>query len=266
LHIGPQLAIYSRSKRMWRPAGGTRMVNRGEQAIEVQNGEYVPAPCVRQDVAVVVHVGNGDANPLVVDLSEGWAAAVAAYEQINRKARAKRRVGAKGAWFAPLPTKRATGLTTLVETAAAAGYADPNRPGPGQVGEVVTVAGIDFTRIQAAPAPDTVRPCGPQGSVTFSGAELVGGHGPMPDPATAPTERGELSETARQLVAAIWQARTVDGLAILWNMAGDRGVAWAGPVAMAGDARRRQIECVQRAMHVAGTVKCACGWLAGQIA
>jgi hypothetical protein len=266
LHIGPQLAIYSRAKRMWRPTSGTRMVNRGEQAIEVQNGEYVPAPCVRQDVAVVVHVGNGDANPLLVNLTEGWAAAVAAHEQINRKARAKRRVGAKGAWFAPLPTKRATGLTTLVETAAAAGYADPNRPGPGQVGEVVTVAGIDFTRIQAAPiawgdpAPRSAAAIAAAPTPNISGAELVGGHGPMPSIVN------ELTDTARQLIAAIWQARTLDGLAILWNMAGDRGVAWAGPVAMAGDARRRQIECVQRAMHVAGTVKCACGWMAGQIA
>jgi hypothetical protein len=302
LHIGPQLAIYSRARRMWRPTGGTHdLVRNGEvvrygsgDPVQVPNGEYVPAPCVRQDVAVVVHIFNGDANPLLLNLAEGWAAAVAAYEQIQRKARAKRKVGAQGAWFAPLPTKRPSTLTSFVETAAARQYADPNRPGPGQVGEVVTVAGVDFTRKVAAAdvgaehigymTPDgpvitaappvgdvSVRMCGPQGAVTYatSGAEAVGGHGSMPPvtPADAPLagDTDPLAETRKQLIAAIWQARTLDGLAILWNMANDRGVRWSGPVEMAGNARRRQIECPQRALHN-GSGKCACGWMAGQVA
>jgi hypothetical protein len=257
LHIGPQLAIYSRARRMWRPTGGTHDLVRNGQvvryqsgdAVQVPNGEYVPAPCVRQDVAVVVHVGDGDANPLLVNLSEGWAAAVAAYEQINRKSRASRKVGAAGAWFVPLPTKRASRLSNFVETAAAARYADPNRPGPGQV---------------AAAGQEAVR--GPDGMVRWedrTAAEMMGLPGAADPPLAGDAD--PLGETRRQLIDAIWQARTVDGLGILWNMARDRGVPWAGPVAMAGDARRRQIECVQRALH-AGGGKCACGWVAGQIA
>lgn len=283
LHIGPQLAIYSRARKMWRRLPGERDLYRDGKLqtypsgdpIRVPNGEYVPAPCVRQDVAVVVHIHDGDAAPLLLNLAEGWDAAQAAYEQINRKSRAKRKLGAQGAWFAPLPTKRPSRLSNFVETAAAAQHADPYRPGPGQVGEVVNVGGIDFTRKVAADDV-TVRMCGPGGAVTYaaSGAETVGGHGSMPPVVAAPPpadpvpadENDPLAETRRQLIAAIWQARTLDGLAILWNMANDRGVKWIGPVAMAGDARRRQIECVQRSMHTPGTVKCACGWMAGQVA
>lgn len=264
LHIGPQLAIYSRARRMWRPTGGSRpLVRDGVQQtypsgdpIMVPNGEYVPAPCVRQDVAVVVHIHDGDAAPLLVNLAEGWEAAQAAYAQINRKARAKRKLGAAGAWFAPLPTKRPSRLTTFVETAAAAQYADPNRPGPGQVGEVVTVGGIDFTRKVAA---DDV------------GAEHIGEQVAVRDPASgivswqatdavAAAAEAATDVVRGQLIAAIWQARTVDALGILWNMANDRGVRWSGPVERAGDARRKQIECVQRALHT-GRGKCACGWM-----
>jgi hypothetical protein len=282
LHIGPQLAIYSRARRMWRPTGGShRLMRNGEVArypsgdpIMVPNGEYVPAPCVRQDVAVVVHVFNGDANPLLLNLAEGWSAAVAAYEQIQRKTRAKRKVGAAGAWFAPLPTKRPDRLKTFVETAAAAQYADPNRPGPGQVGEIMTVGGVDFTRKVAAGDVGTITPAppaagqeavrGPDGMVRWedrTAAEMMG----LPGADEAARKFDALDETRRLLIDAIWQARTVDALAILWKMAQDRGVHWSGPVAMAGDSRRRQIECGQRALHT-GSGKCACGWMAGQVA
>lgn len=299
LHIGPQLAIYSRARRMWRPTGGAHpLMGRNGEAVRypsgdvimVPNGEYVPAPCVRQDVAVVVHIFDGDANPLLLNLAEGWAAAVAAHEQIQRKARAKRKVGAAGAWFAPLPTNRPSRLTSFVEHAAAQRYADPSRPGPGQVGEVVTVAGVDFERKVAAADAGTVIACGPP---SFGGATIT--PAPAPGPAagqeavrgpdglvrwedrTAAEMMGlpgadeaarkfdEKDEIRRLLIDAIWQARTVDALAVLWKMARDRGVRWSGPVAMAGDSRRRQIECGQRALH-AGSGKCACGWMAGQVA
>jgi hypothetical protein len=271
LHIGPQLAIYSRARRMWKRLPGMRHSGRtypSGDPIMVPNGEYVAAPCVRQDVGVVVHVADGDAAPLLINLAEGWSAARAAHEQINRKSRAKRKLGAQGAWFAPLPTRRPDRLSSFTETAAAAAYADPYRPGPGQQAAV----GVD-----AAGGAVVARLCGPGGSVTYvtSGPEAVGGHGSLPPAivaAPAPAEPaapelGDEKEVVRgQLIAAIWQARTLDGLAILWNMANDRGVSWSGPIAMAGDARRRQIECVQRSMHVPGTVKCACGWMSGQVA
>jgi hypothetical protein len=298
LHIGPQLAIYSRARRMWRPTGGAHPLMRNGEVVRfpsgdpimVPNGEYVPAPCVRQDVAVVVHIFDGDAAPLLLNLAEGWSAAVAAYEQIQRKTRAKRKVGAAGAWFAPLPTKRPSRLTSFVEHAAAQRYADPNRPGPGQVGEVVTVAGVDFTRKVAAGDVGTVVAAGPpmsdgttrysvdvqEGAPTPDGWKTHTAAGPVreevavrdPDSGIVtwqPVAADPLSETRKQLIAAIWQARTVDALAILWKMAQDRGVHWSGPVAMAGDSRRRQIECGQRQLHT-GSGKCACGWMAGQVA
>lgn len=257
LHIGPQLAIYSRARKMWRRLPGEHdLMRNGElqtypsgDPIRVPNGEYVPAPCVRQDVAVVVHIFDGDANPLLVNLAEGWSAAVAAYEQIQRKARAKRKVGAKGAWFAPLPSKRPDRLTTFVEHAAAQNYADPHRPGA----DTPAAAGQEAVR-------------GPDGMVRWedrTAAEMMGLPGAADPPLTGDTD--PLGELRRLLIDAIWQARTVDALAVLWKMAGDRGVKWAGPVAMAGDARRRQIECVQRALHT-GSGKCACGWMAGQVA
>lgn len=285
LHIGPQLAIYSRARRMWQPTGGThdlyragKLVTYGSgDPVQVPNGLYVPAPCVRQDVAVVVHVGDGDANPLLVNLAEGWEAATAAYAQINRKARAGRRVGAAGAWFVPLPTKRPNRLDNFVETAVAARHADPYRPAAGEVGEVVTVAGIDFTRKVADVQPGepvngwathtVVGPVREQVAVRDAATGLVSWQAAPANEtwATDIEAADRLAGVKQQLIAAIWQARTVDALAILWNMAKDRGVAWSGPVAMAGDARRRQIECGQRALHT-GTGKCACGWMAGQIA
>ncbi len=271
LHIGPQLAIYSRARKMWRPTGGTHSVTTadGSSTYEVSNGEYVPAPCVRQDVAVVVHLRDGKSVPYFVNLAEGWEAAQAAYAQMNREARAKRKIGGAGSWFAPVPgVVEPKPAQMLVQTAVAANYADPARPAAGQVGEVVSVGGIDFTRkvaangdvtvsvplTEGAPTPDGWR------TYTAGGAETVGGHGSMPPVNTeAPDPRSDL---ARLLIEAIWKAVTLDGLAILWNMARDRDVPWTGPVEQAADARRRQIECPQRAMsHVPGTVKCACGWV-----
>lgn len=356
LHIGPQLAIYSRARRMWRLTGGMHDLYRNGKLqtypsgdpVQVPNGEYVPAPCVRQDVAIVVHLRDGAAVPLFVNLAEGWDAAQAAYAQMNRESSAKRRLGAAGAWFVPVPNVvKPKPAQTLVEHAAAERYADPNRPAAGQVvgvtawdaaksapgatpvglpafgvdgstvasaqlmsdgtthyavGDTVSVAGLAFTKHAELP----------------SGADIVGGHGPLPagDPrdawckncapvlagasvtrvdgtqfgtlcvpcggvdersasgvdtarplpaalATAHLDAAqESANLSRKLIEAIWRAVTLDGLAILWNMARDRDVPWTGPVAAAADARRRQIECPQRTMaHVPGTAKCACGWV-----
>jgi hypothetical protein len=79
LHIGPQLAIYSRARRMWLPTP-----------------EYVPAPCVRQDVAVIVHVRDGKAIPYFVDLTAGWEAAQAAVRRSGRGETQADRVPATG--------------------------------------------------------------------------------------------------------------------------------------------------------------------------
>lgn len=316
LHIGPQLAIYSRARRMWNRLPGEHPAGNwpsGDVRMD-PNGEYVPTPCVRQDVAIVVHLRDGHAVPYFVNLTEGWDAAKAAHAQAARESRAKRALGAGGAWFAPVPNVAHPPVTqTLVETAVAAGYADPHRiewpaiagqfatdatpVGPlavgvdgstvataqlmsdgathYTVGDTVNVGGVNFVKhseiigVQASATP--AGPVTTHYAVTPSGAEIVGGHGPMPAPdarnALGRTEAEEARMAALEqegvrtyLIKAIWQARTLDALAILWNMARDRGVRWSGPVEMAADARRRQIECPQRALHTGGG-KCACGWM-----
>lgn len=131
LHIGPQLAIYSRAKSMWRPLGGMVKVtfSQSEGPVDFPAGEYVPAPCVRQDVGIVAHVLDGNANPYFVNLAEGWEAAKAARAQADRESRAKRKLGTAGAWFVEVPgIKRPAVAQLMTEQAVAAQYADPNRP------------------------------------------------------------------------------------------------------------------------------------------
>lgn len=278
LHIGPQLGIYSRARKMWRRLPGERTFRRGDRDVTVPNGEYVEAPCVRQDVAVVVHVHDGQAHPYFVNLTEGWGAAEAAYAQAKRESRAGRKLGAHGAWFVPMPgIKEPAPAQLITEQAAAANYADPYRPGPGlaampprhAVGDVVTVGGIPFTKHSEGPTGfEQVAVRDPaSGLVSFVPATPT-------NVAAADAALGAAGEVVKaktpadglraQLIEQIWKTESVGGLGVLWNMAKDRGVPWTGPVAMAGDARRRIIECVQRPLHVPSAtgmpVKCACGW------
>lgn len=308
LHIAPQLAIYSRARKMWRPTGGTVRVtfssNEGE--VEVPAGEYVPAPCVRQDVAIVVHVRDGQAVPYFVNLTAGWDAAVAAYEQAEREKAAGRKLGAAGSWFVPVPGVKFPSRTDLLtQQAVAAQYADPYRPPglPAADGEHVAVRGDDgqvrWVPAGSVPPVEQAYPGNPSpprfevvnqvtvGGVTFTKHSdgICNNCAPLLAGASSTrvdgTEFGTLcvncggvdersaeggtedpNRLARMLIEQIWKTPTVQGLAILWNMAKDRGVPWRGPVAQAADARRRQIECPQRALH-SGDGKCACGWVAG---
>lgn len=234
LHIGPQLATYSRAKRMWLPTP-----------------EYVRTPCVRQDVGIVVHARDGQATPYLINLAEGWEAAQAAYAQARRKARANTSLGVAGAWFAPLPNVREPApAQMLVEHAAAERYTDPARPGPGQVG------GIDFTRLVSTE--DTLaRGFAAPVSAPVEQVAVRGDDGMV---RWTDDKTPEDTALRAKLIEAIWRAQTVDALSVLWRMAGDREIPWTGPVAMAGDARRGQIECPQRALHT-GSGKCACGWM-----
>lgn len=228
LHIGPQEGIYSRALRMWLPTP-----------------EYVPAPCVRQDVGVVVHVRNGQAIPLFINLREGWEAAQAARAQADRERRAKRDFGSAGSWFAPVPgiverNPVAAKLDALTAGAVAADYGNPARPGPGQVG--------------AGPVAEQVAVTRPDGMTEWQPTSL------------AEQYPGEDAQRRKMLIDAIWQATELDHLARLWRAAERESVPWTGPVEMAGNARRRQIECVQRALHTGtdpGRDKCACGWMPG---
>jgi len=242
VHIAPQLAIYSRAREMWEPDGSTKTIvdSRGQER-EVPGGRYVPTPCVRQDVAIVVHLRDGDANPLFVNLHEGWEAACAFYEQMKRENRAKRRMGAAGAWFAPMPgIKTPAPAELLVADAAARDLASPYRPTALDRGALVEDG---VTEVAVTGVDGTVR------------------WGPEAQPLGMLVQAG----SSQQLIAAVWQAADLPALGAVWQAARDAGVSWGGALAMAGDARRRQIECPQRPLHI-GTGKCACGWMSPGLA
>jgi hypothetical protein len=204
LHIAPQLAIYSRSRKMWRPTGGTHVLlsANGEPKLDadgreqhVPNGEYVPAPCVRQDVAVVVHLRDGRAEPMFVNLAEGWEAAQAAYAQMNRESRAKTGMGKPGAWFVALPNvKRPQTAALFVQSQAAK---DPNvvrhslpagtpgwtPPASGCDNCAPLIAGASMTRVDGTD--ETQTQCIDCGSTAGSpNAAQAGGEVAVKDPAT----------------------------------------------------------------------------------
>jgi hypothetical protein len=267
LHIAPQLAIYSRARKMWRPTGGTHVLLGADgkpkldgdgREQQVPNGEYVPAPCVRPDVAVVVHLRDGRAEPFFINLAEGWDAARAAYEQMNRENRAKRELGRAGAWFVALPNiKRPQQAELFVDSMAAK---DPNvvRPAPAEpvTGEVAVRRADGLT--EWVPADEA--PIGAQVTVAGIGFTKV-------DSVENVVRHGALDEVDRSAIEAVWAATTVAGegqsLAEVYRIYVEVvGRQWGGRVAEAATARQRQIECPQRALHKGGG-KCACGWMTG---
>lgn len=217
LHIAAQEAGYSRARRMYRP----------------EEGRYVDAPCVRQDVGIVVHVRDGDAVPYFVDLAEGWEAVLAAVEQRERVKRAKRDLGVRGAWLAPVPGVKRP-IAAGIVAAGVAREAEQRREMP--VGTVLEVGGVTFRKERSIDEAFPLPPVDQRVGVVGTGEEFT------------------------NLIATIWQADSVEQLGSLWQVWTSAGGIWSGPVAMAGDARRRQIECVQRAGHAKGVIKCACGW------
>lgn len=284
LHIAPQLAIYSRARKMWRPTGGIHVLLGADgkpkldgdgREQQVPNGEYVPAPCVRQDVAVVVHLRDGQAVPYFINLAEGWDAAQAAYAQMNREARAKREMGRAGAWFVAMPgIKRPQQAELFVEAQAAKDpmvrhslpgqqqgvpaetTAPPAAPGAG-VGQVAVK---DPATGLVSWQPATEPPVGTQAQV--GGASFV-----KVDTTANVAALGALDEVDKSAIEAVWSATTVAGesqsLAEVYRIYVEVvGRQWGGRVAEAADARRRQIECPQRALHTGGG-KCACGWTTG---
>jgi len=275
LHIGPQLGIYSRAKRMWEALpgrvplfyadGNPKMAPDGVTQRTAENGRYVPVPCVRQDVAIVVHVRDGHANPYFVNLLEGWEAAQAAYAQMLREQRAKRELGAPGAWFVAMPGIKVPAVAqTLTEQAVAADYANPNRPpdrAPAAPGERYGVPGDPLQWVAVTGTDGLVRW---QREEPAIGTQVtVGGIGfTKVDSMANVAAAGTLDQTDRDAISAVWQAPDLAHLARTFEIYTQQlGRAWTGRVAEAGEARRRQIECPQRAMHTSG--KCACGWAAG---
>ena len=285
LHISPQLAIYSRAKRMWRPIGGTVKVaysKTGDPA-EVPAGEYVPTICVRQDIAIVVHVVEGDATPILINLEPGWRLAQRARAQYDDENASKRPLDESGSWFVAMPgIVRPKPAQMLTEQAVAADYANPNRERlvgrdiiagkvPGDVGDTL-YAGSEGTwearrdadgmvrwhavEPSSTPAGTTIEP--PVGTVATVGGLTFTKIATVESVTTA----GALDTVDKQAIENVWQAAQLGDLAETYRIYTEVcGRTWGGRVAEAADARRRQIECPQRALHTGG--KCACGWQAG---
>lgn len=237
LHIGPQLAIYSRAGRMWLPSG-----------------KYVDAPCVRQDVAVAVHVRDGHATPYFVDIRSGWEAAVAARAQNEREKAAKR-------WLAPMP-----GVREPAPMEVAGQTAEHQRTAPAP--EALVMPPLELVReevaVQVAPgvvAWEPVQPDAPIGTQTVVGGVTF----TKIDTVENSLTRGALDDVNRQAIDTVRSAADVAALGEVWRIYTQVvGRAWGGRVAEAAEARRRQIECVQRPTHGApGGLKCACGWTKG---
>lgn len=251
LHIGPQLAIYSRARRMWTP------------------GAYVPAPCVRQDVAVVVHVRNGHAVPMFVNLTDGWDAALAARRQADREKAAKM-------WLAPMPNiKEPAPAAVATATAVHQDYANPNRT------PVLTGLGAAPAISEAGPVAGALVTAGdmnPLSSVMVDTQIGIGVDRPhTPIEHIAVENNGMVSwervsattgldDVDKSAIDTIWAAGTLADLSRVWDIyVNTVGRTWEGRVAEAATARARQIECPQRALHTNtarfhGRVKCACGW------
>lgn len=294
LHIGPQLAIYARARRMWLP-----------------EGQYVDTPCVRQDVAVAVHVRDGHATPYFVDIRSGWTAALAARTQNEREKAAK-------AWLAPMPGIREPApMEVAAAVAVSQDYGNPDRPGtlvmpplPGAQPwhDAVNTACnncaslvASATRVDGTPCDVICTACG-KTALPANGIDIVTGEAAAPgtqvsyrrpdgmvewrpvaespigtqvtvsgigftkvDTQENVVSHGALDDVDKQAIDTVWSATDLGGLARVFEIyTGTVGREWRGRVAEAGAARRAQIECVQRATHGApGGLKCACGWTKG---
>lgn len=285
LHIGPQLAVYSRARRMWLPTP-----------------QYVDAPCVRQDVAVIVHVRDGKAIPYFVDLTAGWEAAQAAARQLERERAAKK-------WFAPVPgIIEPKPAEILTEVAVAAQWASPDRPAAGQVlTSGLATAMLDASKMTAtalgpAPMPSAWHTavntaCNNCASLVASATRVDGTYcdetchqcGKTALEATTPVEpvigievaetgpdglvhwrtemvpatehNSKMDDVDKSAYSAIMQAPDLASLAETYRIYTEVcGREWGGSIAAAAEQMRKQIECPQKALHTAGT--CACGWSA----
>lgn len=283
LHIGPQLAIYSRAKRMWRPTGGTVKVQYGKTSdpVEVPAGEYVATPCVRQDIAIVVHAVEGDVTPILLNLAPGWELAKRARAQADDENASKRELGAEGSWFVPMPNVvRPKPAQILVEHAIANDLANPNRERlvgrdavagkvPSDVGDTL-YAGAEGTWEAHRDADGMVRwhavePTSAPAATSALTAAAAPKVAAMGNPVAEAAHRAGWVDTIdQQAIENVWAARELSDLAETYRIYTEVvGRQWGGRVAEAADARRRQIECVQRQLHTSrgtATVKCACGW------
>jgi hypothetical protein len=243
LHIGAQLACYANADSLYT----------GEHALD-ENGApvrdarlYVPMPLVNKVVGLVVHLRDGGANLIPVDLVKGWAAAQAAYAQRERVADAK-----SGSWTFHIPVKLPAATELVARQAGPELAAARERLADAQVsaltrdepaGTQVTGGGIP-TPEQAIPESVAVRR--PDGMTEFVPA--------------AQAERPRADDAmAMQAIEAIGTAADMSALADLYERITGAGVPWVGEVERAGSWRAGIVQCPQRELHH-GTGRCACGW------
>lgn len=216
IHIAPQLASYAYADVQWVPTP----VQGDEYA-----GAYEDMPNVSRMVALVVHVRAGRAEPILINLVEGWEAAQAAAAQRERVKASKRKLGEPGCWAVPVAVELppATALTADAHARGPLGFSAP--------------AGTTPEQFRAEPVP----------TVASTEAYLA----------------GQLDEIDKSAIENVWAAVDLFALAETYRIYTEVcGRTWGGRVEEAGAARARQIECVQRALH-GSAGKCACGWVTG---
>lgn len=262
IHIAPQLAFYAHGEDVFvpEPRPTSDADPHGEYA-----GRWERMPQVSIVAALVIHVRDGRATPYLVDLTAGWDGVQAAVRQRDRIKAAKTELGKEGSWAIllpiDLPEPAPAAPQGIVEAAAARGplgYSAPAGMTPQQYAATAHLPRAEAAAaIAAEPSSYVVEAAAAHGFELPSGAELVGGHGPMP--AAAPADERPL-ET--MLIEAIHTAPTREVLAALYDKAVEHGVPWAGPVKDAADLRFAIVECPQRQLHTplhGGA--CACGWI-----
>jgi hypothetical protein len=263
IHIAPQLAGYANADAQFvpdpEPARAAAMAGRVATMDELTAGHYEDMPKVSKSVGLVIHIRDGRATPLLVNLTEGWEAAKAAAAQRERVKRSNIKLGEPGCWAMPLdvPLPATAAIVQQAaekELAAARARVEPEYA----VGDTVTVAGVPFTKHADLPTveqalaavPATVSPAGTaQVAVRGSDGMVRWEDVPAADP------------VRQQLIAAIAEADSLPRLAELYELATGNGVTWDGEVAAAGTHRGAIVSCVQRDLHTHGV--CACGWHSG---
>lgn len=233
IHIAPQLGGYAGAAELFVPGDPTDWDD--DDPNRVYYGTYEPMPKVSKTAGLVIHIRNGRATPYLVNLRRGWNGFRAAVEQRERIKSSKIRLGEPGAWAVPLQVDLppATELTARAHARGPQGFSGPATGH--QIGDTVTVGGIQFTKHSELPTQESTE------------AYLA----------------GHIDQLDKSAIENVWAAGSVADLAETFRIYTEVcGRTWGGRVAEAATARRRQIECPQRQLHTNGG-KCACGWVGG---
>lgn len=228
IHIAPQLANYAYAENMWVPE---------PTAENEYAGRYEPWPYpVSKRFALAIHIRAGRATPYLINIEQGWEAALGAAAQRDRSKRSKIKLGEPGCWAAAVPIELPP-ATEIVADAHARGPLGFSAPAGTTRAEYVAPQTVVVEQAERRP----------DGSVTWNVVSNEIPDGPQPLEA--------------MLWEAIVSAPDLDSLSHLFERATATGVAWEGPIAEAGIKRATIVKCAQRSMHnPATTAKCACGW------